>query len=66
MTIARMFTDTFAGLEPSPAPVFIAAELTGTALAIGAAALLFSHREDVAEQVFTRVILRLYFIVLPG
>jgi hypothetical protein len=46
-----MFTDTFAGIEPSPAPAFVVAELTSTALAIGAAALLLSHREDVAEQV---------------
>jgi glycerol uptake facilitator-like aquaporin len=51
VTIARMFTDTFAGIEPSSAPAFIVAELVGTALAIGAAAFLFSHMEDVADQV---------------
>jgi len=51
VTIARVFTDTFAGIEPSSAPAFIVAELIGTALAIGAAAFLFSHVEDVADQV---------------
>ena len=51
VTIARVFTDTFAGIEPSSAPAFIIAELIGTALAIGAAAFLFSHVEDVADQV---------------
>jgi len=51
VTIARMFTDTFAGIEPSSAPAFIVAELIGMALAIGAAAFLFSHVEDVADQV---------------
>jgi arsenate reductase len=51
VTIARVFTDTFAGIEPSSVPAFIVAELIGTALAIGAAAFLFSHVEDVADQV---------------
>jgi glycerol uptake facilitator-like aquaporin len=51
VTIARVFTDTFAGIEPSSAPAFVVAELIGTALAIGAAAFLFSHLEDVADEV---------------
>lgn len=41
----------FAGIEPSSAPAFIVAELIGTALAIGAAAFLFSHMDGVADQV---------------
>jgi arsenate reductase len=51
VTIARVFTDTFAGIEPSSAPAFVVAELIGTVLAIGAAAYLFSHLEDVADEV---------------
>lgn len=33
VTIARTITDTFAGIAPSSAPMFIAAQLTGAALA---------------------------------
>ncbi len=35
VTIARTFSDTFAGIEPASAPAFIAAQLVGTALAVG-------------------------------
>ena len=51
VTVARTLTDTFAGIAPSSAPAFIVAELLGTAAAIGIAAFLFSHIEDVADQV---------------
>ncbi|HUD79586.1 MAG TPA: MIP/aquaporin family protein [Streptosporangiaceae bacterium] len=34
ITIGRMFSDTFAGIAPSSAPVFIAAQLVGAALAV--------------------------------
>jgi len=34
VTIARMFSDTFAGIEPSSAPLFIVAQIIGTLLAI--------------------------------
>ena len=51
VTIARTLTDTFAGIQPSSAPAFIVAELLGTAAAIGIAAFLFSHLEDVADEV---------------
>jgi arsenate reductase len=51
VTIGRTLTDTFAGIQPSSAPPFIVAELLGTAVAIGVAAYLFSHIEDVADQV---------------
>ena len=36
VTIARTLTDTFAGIEPSSAPMFIVAEVVGAVLAIGA------------------------------
>lgn len=34
VTVARMFSDTFAGIEPASAPGFIAAQLAGTAVAV--------------------------------
>jgi arsenate reductase len=51
VTIARTLTDTYTGIQPSSAPPFIIAELAGAAMAIGIAAFLFSHIEDVADQV---------------
>ena len=35
VTVGRMFTDTFAGIEPASAPAFIVAQLVGTALVVG-------------------------------
>ena len=35
VTIARMFSDTFAGIQPGSAPLFIVMQLAGAALAIG-------------------------------
>ncbi len=43
VTIARTLTDTFAGIKPSSAPMFIAAELVGAFIAIALAAFLFQH-----------------------
>jgi arsenate reductase len=42
VTIGRMFTDTFAGIRPSSAPAFIAAQLVGGALAIVVGRFLFA------------------------
>ena len=41
VTIARTLTDTFAGIKPSSAPMFIVAELVGGLLAVGLAVYLF-------------------------
>jgi glycerol uptake facilitator-like aquaporin len=41
VTIARTMTDSFAGISAADAPVFIAAQAFGAALALGAAAFLF-------------------------
>jgi len=41
VTMARTLTDTFAGIRPSSAPMFIAAELAGGAAAIAIARYLF-------------------------
>jgi glycerol uptake facilitator-like aquaporin len=40
-TLARMLTDTFAGIAPRSAPAFVLAELAGAGLAIAAIAILF-------------------------
>lgn len=40
VTVARMFSDTFAGIHPGSAPAFIAMQLAGAALAIGLVWLL--------------------------
>lgn len=41
ITIGRVFSDTFAGIAPSSAPGFIAAQIAGGALAVGAVWLLY-------------------------
>lgn len=51
VTVARMFSDTFAGIEPASAPGFIAAQLLATGVAIGLIRVLYPDIEDVADQV---------------
>jgi len=41
ITIGRMFSDTFAGIAPSSAPSFIAAQVVGGVLAVGLVMLLY-------------------------
>jgi glycerol uptake facilitator-like aquaporin len=41
ITVGRMFSDTFAGIAPSSAPVFIAAQVAGGALAVGLLKVLY-------------------------
>lgn len=57
VTVGRMFTDTFAGIAPSSVLPFVIAQLVGTAIGLGAAALLFprasASRDLVAEPVLT-------------
>ncbi len=43
ITVGRMFSDTFAGIAPASAPLFIAAQLTGGVLAVGLIRLLYPH-----------------------
>ena len=40
VTVARMFSDTFAGISPESAPIFIVMQLIGASLAIGLVMLL--------------------------
>lgn len=44
VTVARMFSDTFAGIYPASAPIFIAMQLVGAGLAIGLVMLLQGRR----------------------
>jgi glycerol uptake facilitator-like aquaporin len=43
ITVARSLSDTFAGIAPADAPLFIAAQLTGAAIAAFTAKLLFDR-----------------------
>ena len=51
VTIARMFSDTFAGIAPGSAPAFVGAQLIATALAVAVIRLVYPDIEDVADQV---------------
>jgi glycerol uptake facilitator-like aquaporin len=41
ITVGRMFSDTFAGIAPSSAPTFIAAQVVGCILAVGLVKVLY-------------------------
>jgi glycerol uptake facilitator-like aquaporin len=49
VTVARMFSDTFAGIAPSSVPVFVGAQLAGGALGLAAVGYLF-RRPDLGSQ----------------
>ena len=51
VTIGRMFSNTFAGIKPSSAPGFIAAQLAGAALAVAAIKVLYPHIAASAAKV---------------
>jgi glycerol uptake facilitator-like aquaporin len=51
VTISRMLSNTFAGIKPSSAPAFIAAQLVGAALAAGAIAILYPSAATRAPEV---------------
>ena len=46
VTVARIFSDTFAGIQPGSAPLFIVMQLVGTALAIGLVWFLVGRQRD--------------------
>ena len=50
VTIGRMFSDTFAGIAPASAPVFIAAQLLGGLLGLGLVRYLFPDAAATADQ----------------
>lgn len=45
VTVARSFTDTFAGIAPANAPVFIVMQLVGALLAVWVARVLFAPQD---------------------
>jgi glycerol uptake facilitator-like aquaporin len=51
VTVARMFSDTFAGIQPSSAPAFIAAQLVAVGVAIALIHALWPDMGDVADRV---------------
>ncbi len=51
VTVARTFSDTFAGIEPSSAPAFVAAQLGATILAVALIRVIYPDISDVADQV---------------
>lgn len=51
VTIGRAFTDTFAGIEPSSVPAFIAFQLVGGAVAVLLIRTLYPDIGDVADDV---------------
>ena len=51
VTIGRMFSDTFAGIAPSSAPLFIAAQLIGAAAGLALVRFLFPDAAAAADRV---------------
>ena len=51
VTVARMLTDTFAGIAPASAPAFIGAQVVGAALGLGAVRMLFPDAPQSAGAV---------------
>lgn len=48
VTVARMFSDSFAGIEPSSVPMFVAAQVVGALAAYGLIRFLYPAVRDVA------------------
>jgi glycerol uptake facilitator-like aquaporin len=45
VTVARTLSDTFAGIEPASAPMFIAMQIIGAIVAVGLIRFLYPHPE---------------------
>ena len=54
VTIARMFSDTFAGIAPASVPVFLLMQLLGGAVAFGLIRLLYPHPSELAADLADR------------
>jgi glycerol uptake facilitator-like aquaporin len=50
ITLARTLTDTFAGIAPSSAPLFIGMQLLGGALGLAAVLVLYPRAHDLADD----------------
>jgi hypothetical protein len=51
VTIARTFSDAFAGIEPASAPMFVVAQLVGAAVALATVRVIYPDIGEVADQV---------------
>ncbi|MCP3857603.1 MAG: aquaporin family protein [Actinomycetia bacterium] len=51
VTVARMFSDTFAGIEPASVPGFIVAQLVGVGVAVLVVRAIYPRITDYADQV---------------
>jgi glycerol uptake facilitator-like aquaporin len=51
VTIARMLSNTFAGIDPSSVPPFLASQLVGAVLALGVVRLLYPKAEEIAPRI---------------
>jgi arsenate reductase len=51
VTVGRMFSDTFAGIEPGSAPMFVLCQLVGGAVAVALIRALYPDIDDVADDV---------------
>lgn len=51
VTIARTFSDTFAGIDPASAPAFVAAQLAAVVVGVVLIKAIYPDIEDVADQV---------------
>jgi glycerol uptake facilitator-like aquaporin len=54
VTVARMFSDTFAGIAPASVPMFLLMQLCGGLAAFGLIRLLYPHPADLAADVADR------------
>jgi glycerol uptake facilitator-like aquaporin len=51
VTIGRLFSDTFAGISPSSAPGFIAAQILGALIGLGLTVALYPQAARIADEV---------------
>jgi glycerol uptake facilitator-like aquaporin len=51
VTVARMLSDTFAGIAPSSVAAFMAAQVVGATLGLGVVRLLYPEAEQVADRI---------------
>ena len=50
VTIARMLSNSFAGIKPSSAPMFIVMQLVGALLAFGLIRFLYPHTTEATDD----------------
>ncbi len=51
LTVGRMFSDTFAGIEPSSVPAFVACQVVGAAIAVVLIRVLYPDIRRVADDI---------------